>query len=349
MLLSLSTTRRRKRNLNCHYYYYLFSVAAIIIGGLIIIVLPSSATCVSARVLESSEIAVGDWDVTLRCRDDVYDSVLFPPSTAADTAATLRSKDGNCNDGDDDDQIARRRRFWKKWLPSFPRRHECHLSVYANGRFELRPSSPPPPSNAAAAAAEVKANTKEGQLSSSSPRRLVARGKWNVRSNPYCVTDRFFDEITLRSHVRTQKKRTKKRKETTSAADDDDEDGEDGLDNEEEEEEILQKGRLSVHGRLVGRYAEGGGLWSRLQQGWRRKNNNKEFTSTTVRGRLSHGVILWEEENTARSSKGSSGSNKPFWTRLQRQQHRVVSSFTARRKRVPSTENSALEKEEFGY
>lgn len=54
---------------------------------------------------------------------------------------------------------------------------DCTCSVSDDGTFCLRPEQ-------------------------SNNNHLAVRGRWNVLSNPYCVTDRFYDQLTLQSYPR---------------------------------------------------------------------------------------------------------------------------------------------------
>jgi hypothetical protein len=88
-----------------------------------------------------------------------------------------------------------------RWLNPLQRHQQlrsqvipCRLSLYANGTFGMvtdhhhHHHHQHPNSNI--------------QSSSSS---LLIRGKWTIQTNPYCVTDRFYDDIVLESYPRVQK------------------------------------------------------------------------------------------------------------------------------------------------
>ena len=76
----------------------------------------------------------------------------------------------------------------------------CHLSLFPNSTFCLSPLQ------------EDLADI---------------QGKWKVQSNPYCPTDRYYDNIVLESYRRTQKN---------------------------ESGDILQQGNFRLHAKLWGRY-----------------------------------------------------------------------------------------------
>jgi hypothetical protein len=63
------------------------------------------------------------------------------------------------------------------------RRFACEFSLFRNGTFGLRP----------------KVTVDDNST-------VAIRGHWKLDVNPYCVTDRFYDDITLVSYPRVQKK-----------------------------------------------------------------------------------------------------------------------------------------------
>lgn len=66
---------------------------------------------------------------------------------------------------------------------------ECNLSICPDGTFVMMPSI--------------------GAKNFPKNYRLPLRGEWNVLGNPYCITDRFYDQLQLRSYPRaaTSKRR----------------------------------------------------------------------------------------------------------------------------------------------
>lgn len=71
----------------------------------------------------------------------------------------------------DHDRLPIKRKPWGSSL-------DCSLSLCQDGTFVLTP--------------------KKGSTS----RRLAIRGHWDVLSNPYCITDRFYDQLRLKSYPR---------------------------------------------------------------------------------------------------------------------------------------------------
>jgi hypothetical protein len=62
----------------------------------------------------------------------------------------------------------------------FTKQHPCRLHMYSNRTFHLQP------------------------YAEQNHRILEIRGKWKVHANPYCVTDRYYDEVVLTSYTRMQ-------------------------------------------------------------------------------------------------------------------------------------------------
>ena len=68
----------------------------------------------------------------------------------------------------------------------------CCLSLCQDGTFVLTP-----------AATE---SLSSSSSSKQAPTRLALQGQWNVLSNPYCITDRFYDQLQLKSYLRATKR-----------------------------------------------------------------------------------------------------------------------------------------------
>lgn len=161
-----------------------------------------------ARTLESTELLVGDWDVAIHCKTKHHD--IFHPLRSTEASLTIAPRN-------------------KKLFPlmasrNFRPRHRelsCRLSMFSNRTFELRPV--PSLTNAGLGEDEV----------------LAVHGKWSVQSNPYCATDRFYDDVHLVSYPRVQKQCT----------------GENG---EESTSRVLQRIEFNMHCRLYGHFTDGG-------------------------------------------------------------------------------------------
>jgi hypothetical protein len=112
----------------------------------------------------------------------------------------------------------------------------CEFSLFPNGTFGLRP-----------------------KMSVDDNSTVTVRGHWKVDVNPYCVTDRFYDDITLVSYPRVQKKWESNSPPT-----------------------IVQKLRLQLKCRLSGHFTG-----NRL-----RFRDRHHF----ARGKLSHGLLVVQRD-----------------------------------------------------
>lgn len=118
----------------------------------------SIALCIQAKVWNAQELAIGQWDVTLKGGWYFDPSSIFPHQS-------LRAAE----------RLPVKRRLWGSSL-------DCSLSLGQDGTFVLAP-----------------------KLGSNAPpirRRLLVRGQWDVLSNPYCITDRYYDQLKLTSYPR---------------------------------------------------------------------------------------------------------------------------------------------------
>jgi hypothetical protein len=150
------------------------------------------------------------------------------------------------------------------------------LSVYQNGTFGMVPLN----------------------SLNNSPAELCIRGKWMLQTNPYCVTDRFYDNLYLESYPRVQK--------MMYEFDDGFVNGSDVL--------TTQKLRLKLKCRLCGHFT-----------GRRLRFRDRHYYA---RGMLTHGIILWE--NLKSESMDSSPSRLWKIVRMFRRP-KIEASFSARR------------------
>jgi hypothetical protein len=114
---------------------------------------------------------------------------FFDPSRIFPQTSTLQKSTS---------MLSARQRPWGSVL-------DCTLSICQDGTFVLSPTN-----------------------KDSLDRRLALRGQWKILSNPYCVTDRFYDQLTLESYPRI----------------------------EVQNEVPLRSVQLSLSGRMWGRYAK---------------------------------------------------------------------------------------------
>jgi len=195
---------------------------------------------ICARTLDSYELAVGDWNMTMRCRKSSFTSEVFPPQFAVEQ------------------QGQRKRQGWQLWKDA-PQSYDCRLSLFPNGTFALQPKNDD--WNRVSGYHQQPASRDDednGPRDDSSPLYVPIHGRWKLDANPYCVTDRAFDSVTLTSRSRVQTRMTP----TTLLP------------------ETQQRLQLLLQCRLSGRFTEGGLA--------RRLKGAENYT----RGRCSRGVIL---------------------------------------------------------
>ena len=181
-----------------------------------------------SRKLDSTELLIGDWDLSVHCDEQWFESELFPPVSSPILELT---------------QTTRRNKRQKKTYP-------CRLRVFSNGTFHLSPDND--------------STDRKNMVDL-----LPVRGKWNVHQNPYCVTDRFYDELVLKSFSRAKK-------EITGT-----------------EEMYIKKGSVRLQCRMHGHFSAG-----RLSR--RLRNNTGPWYA---RGRLSRGVLFWEDTEDPKQDK----------------------------------------------
>ena len=220
-------------------------------------------------VLDAHDLAVGDWDVKVRCGSDFYSTLLFPPLRP-------RNKDDN-NDYDKTKRMLSR----MVQLPPLPfvqtKSFSCQLSLYPNGTFALRPkdcSSRNDKRNLLSSSSTT--SNKLQETKATEDRLLSLQGRWKVNPNPYCITDRFYDELHLQSYPRTL---------TESQT---------PPEGQVRKQQSQQRQRLSLqlHCRLCGRYASAG-LWRSLRG------------ETDKTARLTRGLLVWNSSSKIKSPQST--------------------------------------------
>jgi hypothetical protein len=261
----------------------------------------------SARNLDSNELSIGVWNVTMKCRRSSFTSEVFPPRVAREQP----------------DQARRR-----QWIPLWgdaSQSFDCQLSLFSNGTFALQPRDEK--SWTQLAGTNILSSNGESSHQPHQPHQppyLAVHGHWKVQSNPYCVTDRSFDEVTLASVPRVQTRITPNADSAEAV-----------------QVQAQRRLRLLMQCRLSGHYTNGG-LARRLL--------GKDSYS---RGRISRGVILSQDElslaqqdtETDSSNSNSNSNTKPWW----QSHNKVVASFSARRHIPPGfslDEDDLIEDEE---
>lgn len=272
------------------------SALALLWGSLLL-----GSNLIYARNLDSCDLAVGDWNLTMRCKKSSFAATVFPPEYSTDKQ---------------DEQSRQRRRHQRGWLSQrdASRSFDCRLSLFSNGTFALQPKDedywsrltghervailPPPKDTAQGKVAVVDPPTPLPPLY------VPIQGRWKVDENPYCVTDRSYDQVTLTSRQRVQTRTD--RKENSSS-----------------QKPIIETQRLQLllQCRLSGHYTDGGVL-RRLQGAAR-----------YARGRMVRGVVLLHQHHNSLADSGvaAAAAAAPAKATRPPRGDKVVASFSARR------------------
>jgi hypothetical protein len=317
------------------------------------IVTTLTVSTVAARSLDSEELLVGNWQLSLVCTPQCFDE-LFPPRIAVvlvhsesesdsptkeTTKRPARSQRGTTSLENCGDYIRRR----------WPRRFGCNLKVFRNGTFALEPTNEALSlatavggRSSVACLEKLSSASKDDTMHHSDGKNealafLPIRGRWNVLSNPYCATDRFYDDLHLSSYPRAQKRIEnnymrkikdskvieESSKTTTTAADDN------------TLPTLLKRVHLHFHCRLYGHYTDGGLIRKLFSTSKKTSLGDGPY----CRGRLSHGAIVQDQQQRSPQNNHDNDPNNndpvqqhPWWSFIYRR--RVVASFTAKR-RIP--------------
>ncbi len=272
--------------------------------------------CCDAKKIDSYDLLIGDWDTSVRLQHPTKLMEIFStPTAGTSTRSTTIQPTGWLN------PLKRHRR---KLSQQYSRNIPCRLSLHANGTFGLtdRPQHVP--------------KVQSPPLSSNS---FVIRGKWSLQTNPYCVTDRFYDDILLESYPRIQKERQQKvlphgttrqyHNSTTSVS-----------------TRVMtyqnltiirpiQKVQLKLRCRLSGHFTGSDG---RLGLPFRMGQRRREYRYY-ARGKITHGVMMLEELDNVHGSDYDDDDNTTAGMialfRFLRQNHprprQIIASFSARR------------------
>ena len=259
-------------------------------------------TTVQARgVLDAHDLAVGDWDVKVRCGADFYSTLLFPSSSSIIKQSQSPPAGKGSTEYDRTKKMLAKRIVQLPPLPFQTKAYSCQLSLFPNGTFTLRPS-------------ERDHNHVPSSSSTVTDGRLLLRGRWKVEANPYCITDRFYDELHLESYprklVQQHNKRQPRRSVGTSTVPT-------GVPNngrvspdsffkrivtrgprDNDEGEEIRRLSLQLHCRLCGRYASAGP--------WRTIRGQKERNA-----RLARGMLVWKSNHRQRKPSSTTETRKP--------------------------------------
>ncbi len=149
--------------------------------GLVVVCLCLVSTK-AARPRNSIQLAAGEWDVSIQGGFWTDPSCIFPPLEKGGPVPVVEKRFGRSS-------------------------MDCILSMASDGTFVLTPKyvklqdSPNSKTAYTTANHDWKTPTTEKDTK---PRLLDLRGSWNVLANPYCVTDRYYDQVSLSSYPRQQ-------------------------------------------------------------------------------------------------------------------------------------------------
>lgn len=278
---------------------------------------PSRVVGAEARTLESSELLVGEWEVTVRVKEG--GGVVAPSRRRSRGSASATTLSGigalfpprrsivNSRGGRGSERGEVQRKRW----------YRCRLAVFPNQTFALRPEE-----EEDAGTCEERDSIQEPPGVDADPRLLPVRGRWSVLSNPYCVTDRFYDNLRLESYPRVQ--RQQRVLVAKSGAGDCLHRGPATSDMVVSSDPVTRV-RLEFHGHLRGHHTAGG--WVRRVVGPDRYH----------RGRIRNGVVLLSADDDDDEGRDSSSSDRSWspWPRGRRRRKAVIATFTARRRMPP--------------
>ena len=174
-----------------------------------------------------------DSSMTVHRRRYLNPFVLFPPSAPIGTDTNLKRKG---------------RRPEKKI--------DCSLTLRRNGTFRLVPAK----SN----------RTDQETDDDGSSNRIPIHGRWTIAKNPYCHTDRFYDDICLHSFPRTLKQRLYTDPDRTGKRHDN---------NQDEEAKTIERVSFQFNCKLYGR---------------------TDSSPSREQFKVKHGTILWRDEHSER-------------------------------------------------
>lgn len=212
----------------------------------------TSFSFVAARPFTSFQLATGEWGVSIRGGYRMDPSLIF---LSVDDFHAPSTSTPNSKNKVKSIPVVKRRRWGRFSL-------DCTLSLASDGTFVLTPKQvttvvedgnstslekktihTPATRRKMFTRSKKQTETLESSL-------LDLRGSWNVLANPYCVTDRFYDQVSLTAYPR-QKVTAIRGEETDDAA----------------EERVLQTVQLTMNCRVWGRHTYRGTKPYRMSHG----------------------------------------------------------------------------------
>jgi hypothetical protein len=259
-----------------------------------------------AKKIDSYDLLIGEWDTKISFRQGRWAEMFSSSNKDSKNILVnpISSSLDPCEDGKK--QQLQQHRKGRRLKRSYP----CRLALYHNGTFGLISQQGHRPTN------RIMCNN---PAEASSPQ-ICVRGRWMVQINPYCVTDRFYDNLVLESYPRVQKR--------IVVSDENDIDGKCGNTSgrrsaliRTEEAEVLQKVRLKLHCRLSGHFT-----------GRRLRFRDRHCYA---RGKLTHGIVLLDRitDDAIGGTNNSHPQRSSWWTMIApcRRRPGIVASFSAQR------------------
>ena len=316
--------RKMKRATSSHVFIVLLRAWSFIL---------SFRPSIAGGVMEAHELLVGDWSLKLHGILGFDLCKLFPLSSglSADGSFHVIQHTGHSLAQEELPQKSNRPKrhqglFSSSWLHRRTGPLDCQLTIHPNGTFTILPGDNQ--------FSEMSAEGGEYSLKSFMP----LRGRWQVLPNPYCVTDRSYDQVVLESYPRIEMKvSASKAGELASCGPSLETAGtRRNLTVESDQNKGRKEGmdvvKLSLNCRMWGRYNRpNGGLFGK----WR---------PNYVRGRMTHGTLVWDD-----TEEGPTSNTRD--SKSQRQRRSIVASFSALRPvKLQSNQDYHNDSEEiFGY
>ena len=234
-------------------------------------------TVSAVGILNSHQLVAGDWDLKFRGLARGMDVSQFFPPTGPHRTDRPPSKS--------------RRRFL-----------ECILAIKPDGTFEILPKEG---SCDQSPSLQKDGNSFSTNSTATNENIMPLRGTWSLYSNPYCITDRFYDTLVLKTYPRSLKR-------IALVGDGEGEEYSGTSDKDRKEEKNFGETIETVHFELHCR------LWC---------------STRSSRGKLTHGslVRIQEEPDDDVVSSTSSNNNRRSWGILKRP---ILASFSANRQKV---------------
>jgi hypothetical protein len=300
--------------------------------------------------IDSEELFIGVWKAKIWCANtDSGPYPLFPPTTVH-ASSVVSTRVGDYKNSIINSPRKKKESSGGRWGHR-RRLLECTLSIHPNGTFHMQPST----DHVVVSTADDDSVSLYGNhaTNSNSNSILPMRGRWSLETNPYCVTDRFYNDVVLKPYKRVQKKvcfddtvdvSSKKRTRNKGSLI--------RTDATVGNETVLQHVQFECRCRLTGHFT---GV--RLSF-WRRGSSNKT-PCCYARGRLSHGIIrkidIMDSGAISEPQQREHQSSRPWWKAVGGifPQSKIAASFAATRLiRTRHDLTKALDEQdedEFGY